>query len=273
MWKLHSVERTVHLNGFYTAFRAKFNPDYVFRGESHDFYELVLILSGSLGVTAGSNSFILEGPAAVLHPPMEFHALRAEHGTSPELLIFSFEADAMPDFQKRIFTLSERNAERARNALSLLKSSNVMGDVKEQSELPLNTKEAQRALLEIETVLLSLDEADFSTDEADYSSGNRNFRRVLQIIEENLEQPFNTAELANLAHISPSLLKKLFTRYAGIGVMEYLRTRKINAAIPFLRDGHSVRDVSNRFGFSTPGYFATVFRKTTGHPPAYYHNH
>ncbi len=272
MWKLHPIDRTVQLNGFYTAFRTEIDPHYVFRGESHDFYELVLILSGALGVTAGSNSFIIEAPAAVLHPPMEFHALRAEHGTSPELLIFSFDAAAMPHFDKKVFTLSERNAERARNALALLKASNAMADDCKQLG-GTNNREAQHALLEIEALLLTLSEAEFDTNAADYSNGNRNFRRVLQVIEENLEQSLSTAELASLAHISPSLLKKLFTRYAGVGAMEYLRTRKVNAAIPFLREGHSVRDVSIRFGFSTPGYFATVFRKLTGHSPAYYHNH
>ncbi|MBQ8340801.1 MAG: helix-turn-helix transcriptional regulator [Clostridia bacterium] len=273
MWQLHPIERAVRLSGFYTAFQSVFSPDYVFRGESHDFYELVLIVSGSLGITAGSNSFVLEGPAAVLHPPMEFHALRAERGTAPELLIFSFEATAIPIFQKRIFSLSEKNIQRARNALALLKSSNVMNHNAEHDSIPVKTKEAQRALMEIETVLLTLSESDLLTAETATSTGDRNYRRALQVMEEHLELSLDTAELAKLAHISPSLLKKLFARYAGVGVMEYFRTRKVNAAIPFLREGSSVQEVAGRFGFSTPGYFATVFRKITGHPPSYYHDH
>ncbi|MBR6727762.1 MAG: helix-turn-helix transcriptional regulator [Clostridia bacterium] len=269
MWQLHPIDRAVRLYGFYTAFQSVFSPDYVFRGETHDFYELVLIVSGSLGVTAGSSSFILEAPAAVLHPPMEFHALRAERGTSPELLIFSFEASAIPIFQKRIFFLSEKNIERARNALSLLSSSNAMSDGGEI----VNTKEAQRALLEIEALLLTVSESADPAAEAVYSTGDRNYRHALQVMEEHLELALDTAELARLAHISPSLLKKLFSRYAGVGVMEYFRTRKVNAAIPFLREGHSVQAVAARFGFSTPGYFATVVRRVTGHAPGYYRNH
>lgn len=270
MWQLHSIERPVRLNGFYTAFQTNFQSDYVFRGETHDFYELVLILSGSLGVTAGSSSFILEGPAAVLHPPMEFHALRAEHSTTPEIMIFSFEASAIPIFQKRIFSLSETNIERAKRALSLLQASNVM---EKDSAAIIDQQGAQLALLEIEALLLTLEESTSAVADVTYTTGDRNYRRALQAMEEHLEQSIGTEELARLAHISPSLLKKLFARYAGVGAMEYFRTRKVNAAIPFLREGYSVQDVAARFGFSTPGYFATVFRRITGHTPGYYHNH
>ena len=273
MWQFHSIKRVAQLKGFYTAFEADFDPNYVFRGETHDFYELVLLLSGTLGVTAGADSFVMEGPAAVLHPPMEFHALRAERGTSPNLMVFSFEADAMPDFKKRIFSLSQENVERAKTALALLKSSNAMTATEESELSSLAPKEAQLALMEIERVLLTLSDSGAPTVGAAYSTWDRNYRRALQVMEENLELSLNTAELAHLAHISPSLLKKLFARYAGVGVMEYFRTRKVNAAIPFLREGNSVQAVAAHFGFSTPSYFATVFRRITGHAPGYYRNH
>lgn len=273
MWKLHPIRRVVQLNGFYTAFEAKLDANYVFRGETHDFYEIVLILSGSLGVTAGARSFILEAPAAVLHPPMEFHALRAERGTQPELMVFSFDASSMPDYGQHIFTLSEANRRRAEAVLSLLHDSDAMADPTEGASGADKEKAAQRALMEMESLLLTLSESDLSHHEITESKGDRNYRRVLQMIEEHLTLPLDTADLAQLAHMSPSLLKKLFARYAGVGVMEYVRTRKINAAIPYLRSGCSVQEVAARFGFSTPGYFATVFRRITGKAPSYYHNH
>ena len=271
MWQLHSIERLVALKGFYTAFETKLSKDYVFRGETHDFYELVLIVSGSLGVTAGTNSFILEGPAAILHPPMEFHALRAERGTEPRLLIFSFDSDCMIDFERRLFMLTAENIQRAERALSLLQKSEVMS-----TSAPTSHRQRQyahQALSEMEQILLSLSEYGEEPGAVPYSSGNHNYRRALRVMEEHITLPLTTAELAQLAHVSPSLLKKLFARYAGVGVMEYFRTRKVNAAIPLLREGSSVQDVAAHFGFSSPGYFATVFRRVTGKTPGYYHNH
>ena len=121
--------------------------------------------------------------------------------------------------------------------------------------------------------MLSLSEYGEEPGAVPYSSGNHNYRRALRVMEEHITLPLTTAELAQLAHVSPSLLKKLFARYAGVGVMEYFRTRKVNAAIPLLREGSSVQDVAAHFGFSSPGYFATVFRRVTGKTPGYYHNH
>lgn len=102
--------RPVRLRSIYTAFERELKPDYIFRGESHDFYELVMILSGTVGITAGSDSFLLKEGTAILHTPMEFHSLRAANGTSPTVLIITFFADALPDYQKRIFLFQKKNA-------------------------------------------------------------------------------------------------------------------------------------------------------------------
>ena len=62
MWHLQTIERRACVHGFYTAFERSITDDFVFRGETHDFYEIVFLLEGSVGVTAGANSFVLEGP-------------------------------------------------------------------------------------------------------------------------------------------------------------------------------------------------------------------
>ncbi len=269
MWQLYSIERRACIQGFYTAFNREIANDFIFRGETHDFYEIVLLLEGSIGVTAGAYSFVLESPAAILHPPMEFHSLRAINGKDARAIIFSFEASSVPHYNTRRFTLSDENIERAKHILHLLCTATDtkrgrIGAVTEGHE-----SEAQLALLEMEMLLLTLTE-NGSDDLRDGSAGARNYRRALRVIEENLHVPLDTATLARLSHMSPSLLKKTFSRYAGVGVMEYLRTRKVNAAIPRLRAGESVRDIALSLGFSDAGYFSTTFRRVTGHSPTFY---
>ena len=273
MWHFHPIGRPVSLTGLYTAFATEFTPDFVFRGESHDFYELVLVTKGAIGVTAGANSFVLEAPAAILHPPIEFHSIRSAQNTAPKIMIFSFGADALPDYKKNIFALSTENIAHAQSALDLLHKStamagNLAGDVLEGKE-----KEAQLALLELEVLLLTLTEQGEPSPKKEGSAGGRNYRRALRIIEENLTLPLNTNDLARLCHMSPSLLKKTFARHAGVGVMEYFRTRKINAAIPLLREGVGVQEIATRLGFSNAGYFSTVFHRVTGKTPSFYRNH
>ena len=269
MWQFCPIPRPVTLSGIYTAFQEHIDCDYVFRGEAHDFYELVLVIEGSIGVTADGDSFILETSNAILHPPMEFHSLRGTGNKPAKILIFSFAADAMPEFTSWRFSLSQDNLSRAKHVLSLFRRSSIAEEKNILEILPDRQREAQRAINELEVLLLTLTEHDSDTG-ADVSAGARNYRRALDVIEENLALPMDTATLARLSHMSPSLLKKTFSRYAGVGIMEYFRTRKINAAIPLLRAGGSVKEIASQLGFTDAGYFSTVFRRVTGHSPTYY---
>ena len=269
MWHLQSIERRAFVQGFYTAFERNITDDFVFRGETHDFYEIVFILEGSAGVTAGANSFVLEGPSAILHPPMEFHSLRGISGKSASAVIFAFEASSVPPYDSRRFILSKENIQSVERVLHLLRNATQIKRLRVGEIIAGHESEAQQALLEFEMLLLTLTE-NGSEDLRDGSAGARNYRRALRVIEENLHVPLDTATLARLSHMSPSLLKKTFSRYAGVGVMEYLRTRKVNAAIPRLRAGESVKDIAASLGFSDAGYFSTTFRRVTGHSPTYY---
>ena len=68
MWKYHPFPRSLQIEGLYTAFSQRLEPGYVFRGETHDFAELVLVKAGRIGVTAGSESFPLDAGGGVFHP-------------------------------------------------------------------------------------------------------------------------------------------------------------------------------------------------------------
>lgn len=268
MWHFHPIPRPVILTGLYTAFSQEIDADYVFRGETHDFYELVLVCEGQIGVTADADSFVLKAGCAILHPPMEFHSLRGI-GAPAKIIIFSFAAEKMPDFDHFRFTVDEDTMRRAERALTIFRT-NTPAKNEEIGDVPAGKERAvQRALCELEILLLALTEPSGSV-QYDASAGARNYRRALAVIEEHLTEALDTTTLARLAHMSPSLLKKTFSRYAGVGVMEYIRSRKINHAIPRLRAGGSVKEIAADLGFTDAGYFSTVFRRVTGHSPTYY---
>lgn len=270
MYPTYPIQRILHLTQLHTAFEKIFPRDYVFRGETHDFYEIVLVLEGSADITAGATSFTLSAPAAVLHPPMEFHSIRSGTDSAPLVIIFSFTAEQMPTFSKWVFALNDDQIGMAKHTLDLLGTSVQLDNGGTIRTLTGQEKTAQRAVLSLESLLLSLSDSSDPFTKKTVTASGKNYRRALRVIEENLTKPLDTAELARLTHISPSLLKKLFARHAGVGVMEYFRTRKINAAIPLLREGLGVKEVASHLGFSNASYFSTVFRRVTGHTPGYY---
>ena len=154
MYSFVSIPKLVDVRGFCTAFEDHPEPNFIFRGETHEMYELVIVLGGSMGITAGSNSFILNEGAAVLHPPMEFHSLRSAKGTLPHFVVFSFLADTVPSYRKRVFVLSEEERLRVCRILDLLVTSTDRKDFHLLNVIKGGEKKYERAIREFEILLL-----------------------------------------------------------------------------------------------------------------------
>ena len=50
--------------------------------------------------------------------------------------------------------------------------------------------------------------------------------------------------------------------------MKYFNNIKITAAKSMLKEGFTVKETSEKFGFSNQNYFSTVFKKITGKSPS-----
>ena len=65
-------------------------------------------------------------------------------------------------------------------------------------------------------------------------------------------------------------LKKTFSKYLNIGVINYYNNLKINSAMTMLKDGMTVRETAEALGFANQNYFSTVFKRITGRTPSNY---
>ena len=78
---------------FITAFKGKFEDNYSFNGEMHNFWELVYVTEGSLFVSEDSRVYELGEGDIIFHKPMEFHKIWVEKDQSARAIIMSFESD------------------------------------------------------------------------------------------------------------------------------------------------------------------------------------
>ena len=69
--------------------------------------------------------------------------------------------------------------------------------------------------------------------------------------------------------VSPYYLSRLFKQECCFNLFEYIAEVRIDEAKKLLRDGQFlVSEVASRTGFENPNYFAKIFRKKAGCPPA-----
>jgi AraC-like DNA-binding protein len=94
-------------------------------------------------------------------------------------------------------------------------------------------------------------------------------QRVLQYIDEHLQDPVHVPRLAEVAQLSESRFKTRFKRETGVPPAEFWLRKKIEKASLLLKK-QSVTQVAFDLGFSSSQYFATVFKRYTLTNPSHF---
>lgn len=99
-------------------------------------------------------------------------------------------------------------------------------------------------------------------------------RQILQsinFIEKHFEEQIQISDLAQFARWSEPHFKQVFKSETGIPPGEYLQRIRITKAAELLNNSKlSIAEIAWRTGYTSPGYFATVFKKHKGQSPGEY---
>lgn len=255
-----AITRCPDILAFYDSLNRFFRREYAFEGEAHPFYELVYVVKGAVGVTAGEEIYTLHEGEMILHPPEEFHRIWSELDSEPHVLNLSFYAANMPFYTGRVLRLLPKEGEKLISICDRVRAAIKRTDCQE-----LN---AQR--LRLELVLLDLLGRGGSDEKPIRSGSALQFTAVVGILRERIGDTLTAQEIASLAAMSLSSLKKIFAQYAGMGVMRFFTNMKMRHAAMLLQSGRRVGEVASMVGFSDPNYFSTVFHRVMGEAPGYY---
>lgn len=87
----------------------------------------------------------------------------------------------------------------------------------------------------------------------------------------NYGEKITLQQLADLVHMHPNYLCKLFKDYMGQTVFEYLTSIRISFATQFIRNSpHPLREIAEQCGFNSMSYFNKKFKEHTGITPYAY---
>ena len=263
-----------------------YTPDFLFTGESHDFWELAYIRRGSVGVMAGSTGYTLEGGEAIFHLPNEYHNIWA-NGESAEVVIISFvcKSPAMRFFEKRMMSLSEEEKELVESLLMLgFETFTDPPDILYQKKMNLKQDAARGNLqllkLRLEELLIRLMQSEGIIDRQarkSVAAGTRNDRLITDsIIKALTEKIYGTTTLDEVCAgvlFSKSHLKALFKKNTGYSIMDYYTHLKLERAKILINEGNlSISDIAELLGYSSIHYFSRVFKAKTGMTPTEFKN-
>jgi AraC-like DNA-binding protein len=95
--------------------------------------------------------------------------------------------------------------------------------------------------------------------------------QVLNYIDEHLNEDLSRQLLADYIHMNSSSLSKIFKKYNGIGLTQYIIRKRIHYSVHLLKNTDlSVLEIANRCGFNTTANYYKAFKLVTGDIPSSY---
>jgi AraC-like DNA-binding protein len=278
------VENGLSINEMFVCYRKRFPSGYLFKGERHAFYEMVVVLSGGVRFTVGENVYKMSAGQVVFFKPGHFHAMYDEDGLSPELLVISFSANIFPKTDA-IYRISNAELEEILDVYAMLYEYFDIVTLESVLGIPEDPEKSFKALVkgikgteasgasmavkQLESFILktvsqkTMPSREQKTYELDY------YGQILTTMEKHISEKMTCARLAGLCNISVSLMEKTMYKHLGCGTMKYFNILKMQKALALLEQGVSVRDVGERLGFDSQSYFSTSFKRHFGYPPTH----
>ncbi len=275
MWSPYIVKEYIKINEMFSLFEKHFDEDYVFYGESHNFWECVYVLDGEICISGDERVYNMQNGDIIFHKPLELHKFYTTSKNGARLFIFSFSLEGNTEFfEEKVFSLNDEQKNIMNTFLTFLrnKNSNILNTPTMYLEkFSTSATYSQEVVSYIYQLMLSLCH-ESTVSFAQKKGDAKVFSDAVSYMNANIAEFPSIEEIARKCRISQSGLKNIFTKYAGLGVHKYLISLKINAARKMIEDNISITQISEKLGFSSQAYFSLAFKRETGFTPTEYKN-
>lgn len=97
--------------------------------------------------------------------------------------------------------------------------------------------------------------------------------KIVKYIYANGAKKLTVTSLAEMYHMSPDYLSKMFHQEVGVTLSHFIQSQRIEIAKNFIEfSDMSITDIANILEFCNPAYFTKIFKKHTGLSPKIYRN-
>lgn len=275
-------KKEINITKIMTIIYNEKDANFDYSGESHDFWEIVYVDSGSFEIRRDDEKLVLRQGEFIVHEPNEFHAIKAHEGSCFDFFVISFvcKSPAMKVLKKYTGTLDESLrpliASIIREATDTYYLEDVMGryEISVKSKSPFGGEQMVKSYLEqflislIRSISSERQVVTFPTKEG---MEHRLIAEIKKYIEENIMSRLDAETICKQFGYSRAYLSKLFKAQCGTTMMKYTTERKIDCAKKMIREKkYTIGQISDMLCFDNPQYFARVFKRITKRTPSEY---
>ncbi|MFA7370773.1 MAG: AraC family transcriptional regulator [Sphaerochaetaceae bacterium] len=263
------------------------NPELPYPLHSHDFYELVLIVSGKGTHFTTKGSFtILPGHVFIVAPSVQ-HGFRDVEDLRLYNILFDpkildqplYDLLNMPGYHSLLrleAKLEDGNCEITPLQLSPAQLAELLPLVeqmlKESDSIEYDIGAKTLAFAYFIHFMVRL----FRIEDEHPRLQDRTLLRlanVFSFLESNLDRAVSSQELMELTNMSSSTLNRHFNEATGLSPIEFHIQRRLEYASRLLRYSTlSISEIAEKTGFEDANYFSRQFKKVIGVSPSQYRN-
>lgn len=221
------------------------------RAHPISYYELTIVLRGSVDYRIDGKGVLLQGQDAMLIPK---GAVRQRLGSEEDVdyISFNFTTDQPPQLPLVMHGCVRRTLRRLLEAFDQIQGKAYWDNRQKLSHL-------------LACILLVLE------DQVRTEQYHPAVLAIMRHIHANYPQRITLAQLGQLTAFSPVYCDSLFRQQVGRSITDYLIDTRISYAKRLLEDGgESVSWVGEQVGFPDSNYFSRVFKKRVGISPGMY---
>lgn len=259
------IVQTFHINeilGYYYQIR---NPNYVFPGEKHNFWELTFIDNGKLETTVDNETYKLNELDLILYAPNQFHTQATSSSQACSYLTILFDM-TIPDsyfITNRVYN-AHRDIHHALNNFIKVSSNGMLYD----SEL---------MLCYIRELIIKILQYDFLSSSPVASTPIQQrfeselLNEILLYINNMVYEQLTIEEICLKFSLSRSSLQNLFKNNIGVAPKQYISDLKLNKSKLLIKESmYTISEIASMLGFASIHYFSRKFKQQFGITPTDY---
>ena len=232
------------------------------RWHEHSFYEIMFITEGESEYVIENRRYLAKKGDVLLIKGGSYHYKRRVIKSPMGVYCLGFIPEKIENggIAERIFEKGEHFFIGTDSALAELLSAAK----KKLQKSKNNASHFIKAMTE--SLVLILSDLDIN-EEKTPDVKNKNVQKMLDYIKENLPEIHKVEDIANALFFSDSYTRTLFKEEMDIGIMEYVRNKKVLLAHRKIRHGRRPSEVYAECGFSNYTSFYRAYLAYLGHTP------
>ncbi|WP_158606377.1 helix-turn-helix domain-containing protein [Paenibacillus ginsengarvi] len=287
------LQEQLTIDKIYSFHYTELNKNYVYSGEQHSFWEFLYVDKGEVEVTTDFTTFHLKQGEIIFYSPDEFHSLRCNQKTPPNVFIIAFdcESEAMRFFSRKAFSVGDEE----RKLLLLLldegaklfklpiiwppgwKPDRTVHRLTKNEDPEFGCEQLIKIYLEALLIRLVRNNRAQTTPKAKLSSITKEkskdelIDRIVDYLRLHLSEHPTQEQICTAFALSKTHLRAVFREHTDYGITEYIVKMRIDLAKQMIREEtRNLTEIAEHLGYSSLHYFSRQFKKATGVSPSEY---